>query len=638
MKIKVLLVEPAYSNKYPPLGLMKISTFHKELGDDVEFYKGDLKKFYLEKLSYYAIKKLNVATGCKEWDSRYSLVKEYISKRRIATLELLLDYASKKSIAEKWLRYFSKCHFTGDYPNDIKYDRIYVTTLFTFYWDVTIKTINQAKEFCKDNDYKNLVVGGIMASLVPQDIIDNTDITPIVGLLNKPKMIDSRSSMKVDEMALDYSILEEIEYKYPAADAYYSYMTRGCIRNCKFCAVPKIEPKYKSYIPIVQSKKQVDQKFGAKKDLLLLDNNVLASKDFDKIIRQIKRAGFYKGATYVPPNDLKYAFNNIEYNEIGYRKLATRIIEEIPNRLKNQEDIELYNETLDAYGDYEGKCLTKASIKNIYHSISDLYERIRKKTPKSRYIDFNQGVDARLLTDYKMKQLSTLAIRPLRIAFDSIVYKECYVSAIHLAAKYNIRNLSNYLLYNYLDKPVDLYQRMKINIDLCEELDLSIYSFPMKYNPVDDVDGFYKNRNYLGNHWNRKYIRTVQAVLNSTKGKIGKGKSFFEKAFGANECEFMTLLYMPETYIIYRLMFEELGLTFKWQKAFVKLTNKDKKIIFPIIESNNFENINLKQYPKQIQNVLIHYVISRSYVTSGKLDKRRVKKVLNDLGYANMLK
>ena len=38
--MRVLLVEPGYKNKYPPMGLMKISTYHKQLGDEVRFVKG----------------------------------------------------------------------------------------------------------------------------------------------------------------------------------------------------------------------------------------------------------------------------------------------------------------------------------------------------------------------------------------------------------------------------------------------------------------------------------------------------------------------------------------------------------------------------------------------------------------------
>mgnify|MGYP006893521758 CR=1 FL=1 len=43
-KLKILLIEPNYSNKYPPIGLMKLSTYHKMLGHEVVFYKGDLKQ------------------------------------------------------------------------------------------------------------------------------------------------------------------------------------------------------------------------------------------------------------------------------------------------------------------------------------------------------------------------------------------------------------------------------------------------------------------------------------------------------------------------------------------------------------------------------------------------------------------
>ena len=47
---KILLVEPNYKNKYPPIGLMKIATYFKNKGDFVEFHKGllsktDVKKF-----------------------------------------------------------------------------------------------------------------------------------------------------------------------------------------------------------------------------------------------------------------------------------------------------------------------------------------------------------------------------------------------------------------------------------------------------------------------------------------------------------------------------------------------------------------------------------------------------------------
>ena len=86
----------------------------------------------------------------------------------------------------------------------------------------------------------------------------------------------------------------------------------------------------------------------------------------------------------------------------------------------------------------------------------------------------------------------------------------------------------------------------------------------MKCHPIrrttDMGEDYSHNRDYIGKYWNRKYIRAIQAVLNSTKGKIGKGTSFFRKAFGENIEEYHKLLEIPETMIIYRYFFEWLVL------------------------------------------------------------------------------
>jgi hypothetical protein len=47
---RILLLEPAYKNKYPPLGLMKIAQYHGPLGqrDYVKFVKGANRQLSLE--------------------------------------------------------------------------------------------------------------------------------------------------------------------------------------------------------------------------------------------------------------------------------------------------------------------------------------------------------------------------------------------------------------------------------------------------------------------------------------------------------------------------------------------------------------------------------------------------------------
>ena len=153
--------------------------------------------------------------------------------------------------------------------------------------------------------------------------------------------------------------------------------------------------------------------------------------------------------------------------------------------------------------------------------------------------------------------------------------KKQYENAVRLAAKYEIKELSNYILYNFKDTPEELYNRLKLNVDLGEELDIHIFSFPMKYIPLFGEEA--KDRNYIGKKWNRKYIRAIQSVLNVTKGIVAPGRSFFEKAFGKDLTEFQEILHMPETYIVYRYFFEGLGMTDEWRKVYYSLTVKEKE-------------------------------------------------------------
>lgn len=60
------------------------------------------------------------------------------------------------------------------------------------------------------------MVGGIAATILPQNIYEETGIYPHVGLLDKPGIIDADNTDIIDELPLDYSILDELDYTYPA--------------------------------------------------------------------------------------------------------------------------------------------------------------------------------------------------------------------------------------------------------------------------------------------------------------------------------------------------------------------------------------------------------------------------------------
>ena len=409
-------------------------------------------------------------------------------------------------------------------------------------------------------------------------------------------------------------------------------MTRGCVNKCRFCAVPKLEPQYCDYINLKKRIEFTDKRFGARKDLLLLDNNVLASNCYDQIIEEIKECGFGVGATYTPPNEYEVTINNLKdsYNDRAYIRKAISIYKEIMDKLKDDsEKTELYLKLEEAHCLYYYTA-SKEDILTLDEYVRPLYEKTHKPSKRKRIVDFNQGIDSRLITEANMNKLAEVNIYPLRIAFDHWKLKEIYEKSIRTAVGSGIKSLSNYLLYNFEDKPEELYHRLRMNVDLCEELGASIYSFPMKYHPINDKE-FFMNRDYIGKHWNRKFIRAVQAVLNSTKGKIGRGVTFFEEAFGRDVEEFMKILWMPETFIIYRRIYDEelrsrlaekyktktkhdCNLANEWWEKFTALSDEKMEKAKSIISKNKF---NVGDYfcdDPQILDVLYYYTITRDDV------------------------
>ena len=262
----------------------------------------------------------------------------FLTLSKLGNIPLIHTEVVLDAIKEYRKKYKDKEYFTKP-----RFDKVGITTLFTFHWDITIDTINFAKQLCKNQD--DVMVGGIMSSLLPQEVRAATGIDPFQGLLNHPGDIDKGNNLIIDELPLDYSILEEIDYVYPANNAYFAYMTRGCVNHCKFCAVPTLEPQYCDYINLKQRIQYTDKRFGPRKDLLLLDNNVLASKCYDQIIDEIRDCGFGVGATYTPPNEYDVTIRNLRdsYNDRAYIRKAIRLYKEIMDKLKDEaEKTELY--------------------------------------------------------------------------------------------------------------------------------------------------------------------------------------------------------------------------------------------------------------------------------------------------------
>ena len=167
-----------------------------------------------------------------------------------------------------------------------------------------------------------------------------------------------------------------------------------------------------------------------------------------------------------------------------------------------------------------------------------------------------------------------------------------------------MKESANYLLYNFEDTPEELYHRLRLNVELSEELHVHITSFPMKYHPLDDPT-YFSNRNYIGKHWNKKFIRTIQNLLIVTKGVVGPGKKYFEYAFGNDAEEFMEILWTPEVFLRYRksLIVQHN----EWKEKFRSLNCEELSIAKKYIATNDICLLSGVRVSNKINDVLAYY-------------------------------
>lgn len=250
---------------------------------------------------------------------------------------------------------------------------------------------------------------------------------------------------------------------------------------------------------------------------------------------------------------------------------------------------------------FDDNTLMSSRLEEIIDELCEIgFYKNAKINKKKRYCDFNQGLDLRLLTDEKLQLINKIAINPVRFAFDDISQKELYIKNIQRVVQSGVRNISVYVLYNYMDTPADFYERIKISADLNYKYNCRIFSFPMKYIPNNGT-----NRTFIGENWNKRMIRSLQCVLNSTHGIVPVSNSFFQVAFGKDENEFLKILYLPENYIIYRNI--NRGNIYQWKKSLNDMNIKEQAESFSII-SKGKNKFDFYHENEKIKIFLKHYI------------------------------
>lgn len=314
-ELSILCVWPRYYSKYPPLGLLKLSAYHRLRGDMVQLVR-------------------------------------------------------PPEVPE----------FTPDV--------IYVTSLFTYAWEKVKEAVEYYRRLFPG---KPVVLGGIYASLMPEHAREEI----------KPDYLWKGIVPELEEMLPDYSLV-------PSWKSSIIFTSRGCIRNCSFCAVPVLEP---DFVCRPFAGDLINKKYN---QAIFWDNNFLASP----------------------------------YHQ--------QILEELINI---------------------------------------------KKTKRHFQIDFNQGLDARLVTPENAAAIASLRMNYVRLAYDSTCDRKALKQAIDMLCEAGVskKRFVIYAMFNFKDTPDDFLSRVQ---DL---LSWGVAVYPMRYQPVDAL----KKDSYVAPGWTPELLEMV---------------------------------------------------------------------------------------------------------------------------------
>lgn len=113
------------------------------------------------------------------------------------------------------------------------------------------------------------------------------------------------------------------------------------------------------------------------------------------------------------------------------------------------------------------------------------------------YVDFNQGLDARLFTPWHADQLARLRAVKIRFAFDHVNMESGVGDAIQLCRKFHLKDLGVYILIGFQDNPEDAHYRLET------VRSWGIRPNPMRYQPLDAL----QKNDYVAPGWTEKELR-----------------------------------------------------------------------------------------------------------------------------------
>lgn len=140
------------------------------------------------------------------------------------------------------------------------------------------------------------------------------------------------------------------------------------------------------------------------------------------------------------------------------------------------------------------------------------FDRVIDSLKPLRGVDFNQGLDARLLTNHHLDRLRELDMAVIRFAWDDVRFERAVMDAINrtLRAGFPKSRIRVYVLIGFNDSPDDALYRLQTLKDM------GIYPNPQRYNPLNTL----VKDSYVGPNWTERKLRDFMRYwsrLNWTK-------------------------------------------------------------------------------------------------------------------------
>ena len=127
------------------------------------------------------------------------------------------------------------------------------------------------------------------------------------------------------------------------------------------------------------------------------------------------------------------------------------------------------------------------------------FDRVIDRLKPIKKIDFNQGLDSRLLTKYHADRIRELNIEYVRLAWDDTRYERQFRKALQTLWDAGIprSRIYVYVLIGFNDDPEDaLYRLQSVRDTRCRPC-------PMRYQPIDAL----KRNSYVHPNWTNKQLK-----------------------------------------------------------------------------------------------------------------------------------